>query len=160
MRSSALNGSRRNLKDHNRTLVRNFRLARRIMKEREFNVLYATGFIESLIEQVGVRPLETAFGTFTAHAFRDTTTKNVHLALVRGTWKDGESVAVRVHEPFSVLDALEIGRTLHSWSLDTALAHIAKEGRGVVVLLNCGEHRLKWLFLWWSEEFLCKYKLL
>lgn len=95
--------------------------------------------VESLIEQVGVRPLETAFGTFTAHAFRDTTTKNVHLALVRGTWKDGESVAVRVHEPFSVLDALEIGRTLHSWSLDTALAHIAKEGRGVVVLLNCGE---------------------
>jgi 3,4-dihydroxy 2-butanone 4-phosphate synthase/GTP cyclohydrolase II len=28
---------------------------------------------------------------------------------------------------------------MHSWSLDTALAHIAKEGKGVVVLLNCGE---------------------
>jgi 3,4-dihydroxy 2-butanone 4-phosphate synthase/GTP cyclohydrolase II len=38
-----------------------------------------------------------------------------------------------------VLDALEVGRTLHSWSLDTALSYIAHEGRGVVVLLNCGE---------------------
>ena len=95
--------------------------------------------VESLIEQVGVRPLQTAAGAFTAHAFRDTTTKNVHLALVRGTWTEGESVPVRVHEPFSVLDALEVGRTMHSWSLDAALAYIAKEGRGVVVLLNCGE---------------------
>ncbi|MFZ9543832.1 MAG: bifunctional 3,4-dihydroxy-2-butanone-4-phosphate synthase/GTP cyclohydrolase II, partial [Hylemonella sp.] len=46
---------------------------------------------------------------------------------------------VRVHEPLSVLDALEVSRTMHSWSLDKAMARIAQEGRGVVVLLNCGE---------------------
>jgi 3,4-dihydroxy 2-butanone 4-phosphate synthase/GTP cyclohydrolase II len=34
---------------------------------------------------------------------------------------------------------LEINRTMHSWSLDAALSYIAKEGKGVVVLLNCGE---------------------
>jgi 3,4-dihydroxy 2-butanone 4-phosphate synthase/GTP cyclohydrolase II len=28
---------------------------------------------------------------------------------------------------------------MHSWNLDTALAHIAAEGKGVLVLLNCGE---------------------
>jgi 3,4-dihydroxy 2-butanone 4-phosphate synthase/GTP cyclohydrolase II len=28
---------------------------------------------------------------------------------------------------------------MHSWSLDAALAHVAAEGKGVVVLLNCGE---------------------
>jgi 3,4-dihydroxy 2-butanone 4-phosphate synthase/GTP cyclohydrolase II len=39
----------------------------------------------------------------------------------------------------SVLDALEVGRSMHSWSLDAALAHVATEGKGVVVLLNCGE---------------------
>jgi 3,4-dihydroxy 2-butanone 4-phosphate synthase/GTP cyclohydrolase II len=38
-----------------------------------------------------------------------------------------------------VLDALEPGRSMHSWSLDAALAHIAKADKGVVVLLNCGE---------------------
>jgi 3,4-dihydroxy 2-butanone 4-phosphate synthase/GTP cyclohydrolase II len=45
----------------------------------------------------------------------------------------------RVHEPLSILDALEVGRAMHSWSLDAALARIATEGQGVVVLLNCGE---------------------
>jgi 3,4-dihydroxy 2-butanone 4-phosphate synthase/GTP cyclohydrolase II len=28
---------------------------------------------------------------------------------------------------------------MHSWSLDAALGHVAREGRGVVVLLNAGE---------------------
>jgi len=38
-----------------------------------------------------------------------------------------------------VLDALETGRSMHSWSLDASLEHIAREGKGVAVLLNCGE---------------------
>jgi 3,4-dihydroxy 2-butanone 4-phosphate synthase/GTP cyclohydrolase II len=94
---------------------------------------------ESLIQQLGSRPLQTAFGEFTAHAFRDTTGLGVHLALVKGAWRATESVAVRVHEPLSVLDALETGRTMHSWSLDATLLHMQQEGSGVVVLLNCGE---------------------
>ena len=94
---------------------------------------------ESLIEKVGTRGLNTAFGEFTAHAFRDKPSQGLHLALVRGQWSPTDSVLVRVHEPLSVLDALEVGRSLHSWNLDTCLSRIAKEGRGVVVLLNCGE---------------------
>jgi len=95
--------------------------------------------VESLIEPVGKRSIQTSAGTFTAHAFRDTTGRGIHLALVRGSWEADESVAVRVHEPLSVLDALEVGRTMHSWSLETSLAFMAEEGKGVVVLLNCGE---------------------
>ena len=44
-----------------------------------------------------------------------------------------------MHEPLSLFDTLETGRAMHSWSLDEALAYIHKEGRGVAVLLNCGE---------------------
>ncbi len=95
--------------------------------------------VESLIEKMGARTLHTAFGEFTALAFRDTTGKGVHLALVRGEWAETDIIPVRVHEPLSVLDILEVGRTMHSWSIDTALAYIASEGKGVVVLLNCGE---------------------
>jgi 3,4-dihydroxy 2-butanone 4-phosphate synthase/GTP cyclohydrolase II len=95
--------------------------------------------VESLIEQVGTRSIQTAAGEFTAHAFRDTTGRGIHLALVKGEWAVEDAVAVRVHEPLSVLDALEVNRTMHSWSLEAALAHIASEGKGVVVLLNCGE---------------------
>ena len=94
---------------------------------------------ESLLEKVGKRALHTAFGEFTAHAFRDKTSHDLHLALVKGKWHADDTVAVRVHEPLSVLDLLETGRTMHSWSLDQSLQHIESEGRGVVVLLNCGE---------------------
>ncbi|MCF8156172.1 MAG: 3,4-dihydroxy-2-butanone-4-phosphate synthase [Rhodoferax sp.] len=94
---------------------------------------------ESLIQQQGSRPLQTAFGEFTAHAFRDKTGLGVHLALVKGAWSAADSVAVRVHEPLSVLDALETGRAMHSWSLEATLQHMQQEGAGVVVLLNCGE---------------------
>ena len=94
---------------------------------------------DSLIEKIGCRSIETAFGEFTAHAFRDKPSHGVHLALVRGAWSADETVAARVHEPLSVLDALERGRAMHSWSLDQSLRYIADAGKGVAVLLNCGE---------------------
>jgi 3,4-dihydroxy 2-butanone 4-phosphate synthase/GTP cyclohydrolase II len=94
---------------------------------------------ESLVEKIGERPLQTAYGLFTAHAFRDKCSHSLHLALALGQWRDEDTVPVRVHEPLSVLDALEVGRAMHSWGLDKSLAHIAREGRGVAVLLNCGE---------------------
>ncbi len=94
---------------------------------------------DSLIEKIGSRTIETAFGEFTAHAFRDKPSHGLHLALVKGQWAADETVAARVHEPMSVLDALEKGRSMHSWSLDQSLHHIAEAGKGVAVLLNCGE---------------------
>ena len=95
--------------------------------------------VESLVERVGSRVLTTAFGEFTLHAFRDKPAQGVHLALVKGEWTPDEAVLARVHEPMSVLDALEVNRAMHSWSLDASLSRIAAEGRGVAVLLNCGE---------------------
>lgn len=94
---------------------------------------------ETLIEEVGAREIRTAHGPFMLHAFKDTPSGDVHLTLVRGQWGADEVVPVRVHEPLSVLDVLELERPMHSWSLDAALAHIAAEGKGVAVLLNCGE---------------------
>ena len=94
---------------------------------------------ESLIELVGTRPMRTAYGEFIAHAFKDKPSQGLHLALVKGQWQESDTVPVRVHEPLSVLDALEVDRSMHSWNLDASLKHIAREGRGVAVLLNCGE---------------------
>jgi 3,4-dihydroxy 2-butanone 4-phosphate synthase/GTP cyclohydrolase II len=94
---------------------------------------------ESLVERVGSRTLATHWGEFTAHAWRDKPSGGLHLALVKGSWAPTDAVAARVHEPLSLFDALETGRTMHSWSLDEALRFIAREGRGVAVLLNCGE---------------------
>jgi 3,4-dihydroxy 2-butanone 4-phosphate synthase/GTP cyclohydrolase II len=94
---------------------------------------------DSLVEKIGQRPLVTAFGEFVAHAWRDKPSQGLHLALVKGSWQAGQEVPVRVHEPLSVLDALESNRPMHSWSLDQSLKHIAATGHGVAVLLNCGE---------------------
>ena len=95
--------------------------------------------VETLVTKVASRPIETAYGPFTLNAFKDKTNHSVHLALVKGAWEPTETVLARVHEPLSVLDALEVGRTMHSWSLDASMARIASEGKGVLVLLNCGE---------------------
>jgi 3,4-dihydroxy 2-butanone 4-phosphate synthase/GTP cyclohydrolase II len=94
---------------------------------------------ESLVRKLGTRTLNTAFGEFNVTAFSDEPSGALHLALVKGQWKPEDSIAVRVHEPLSVLDALEVGRAMHSWSLEASLRHIAQAGAGVAVLLNCGE---------------------
>ena len=95
--------------------------------------------VESLVQKIGTRMIQTAAGEFTVHAFRDTPSRGLHLALVKGQWTADEVVTARVHEPMSVLDALEVNRSMHSWSLDAALARVQRDGKGVVVLLNCGE---------------------
>lgn len=94
---------------------------------------------ECLVKKLGTRSMNTAFGEFQVTAFSDQPSGALHLALVKGEWKPEDSVAVRVHEPLSVLDALEVGRSMHSWSLEASLRHIAQAGAGVAVLLNCGE---------------------
>ena len=94
---------------------------------------------ESLVEEIATRPVHTAFGEFQLRAFRDKPGQAMHLALTRGTWHADQAIAVRVHEPLSVLDLLETRRAMHSWSLDASLSHIAAANQGVVVLLNCHE---------------------
>ncbi len=94
---------------------------------------------ESLVERVGSRPINTTAGRFELVAYRDKPSRSAHLALVRGPIDPEQETLVRVHEPLSVLDALDADVSTHSWPLPRALAAIANHGSGVVVLLNCGE---------------------
>jgi len=93
---------------------------------------------ETLIERVGQRKLVTAQGEFDCSAFRDRT-GGLHLALTHGRWDKSDEVLVRVHEPLSVMDLLDVGPCRHSWPLPKALAAIQASPRGAAVLLNCGE---------------------
>lgn len=94
---------------------------------------------ESLVNAISSRAMQTAHGEFKAVAYQDSTSGAVHLALVKGQWNKDQAVLARVHEPLSVLDALEPDRIMHSWGLDAAMRRITQEGAGVIVLLNCGE---------------------
>ncbi len=94
---------------------------------------------ESLVARASERTLATAHGAFRAIAYVDRAGGGAHLALTRGTLRADCETLVRVHEPLSVLDLLDIGGGMHSWSVDAALRTIAAHGSGVLVLLNAGE---------------------
>ena len=94
---------------------------------------------ESMIERVGSRSVQTAAGPFELVAYRDKPSGSAHLALVRGTIDPQHETLVRVHEPTSLLDLIDTDTSSHSWTFARALDTIAQAGRGVIVLLNCGE---------------------
>ncbi len=94
---------------------------------------------ETLIERIGARKLVTAQGEFDCTAFNDRA-GGLHLALTRGRWSAADEVLVRVHEPLSVMDLLDVGSRAHSWPLPKALAAVHASERGAVVLLNGGEN--------------------
>jgi 3,4-dihydroxy 2-butanone 4-phosphate synthase/GTP cyclohydrolase II len=94
---------------------------------------------ESLVQRVAERALETVYGRFQLYAYRDNTAGEVHLALVHGALTPGREVLVRVHEPFSVVDALDTSSTAHSWNLNEAMRAIVAAEAGVIVLLQRNE---------------------
>jgi 3,4-dihydroxy 2-butanone 4-phosphate synthase / GTP cyclohydrolase II len=94
---------------------------------------------ESIIEKVSERTMQTAHGTFRAILYRDEPTRSPHIALMRGTPSPDRETPVRVHEPLSVLDLLEIDASTHSWSIDAAMKEVAERDLGVIVMLNCGD---------------------
>ena len=109
---------------------------------------------ESIVQRMGERPMQTAFGEFRAVAYRDTATGAVHLALAHGNIDPDQETLVRVHEPASVLDVLDTGSSEHSWGVSQALQTIAAARAGVLVLMNCdaaGEHLLAQIDGWRNE---------
>jgi len=95
---------------------------------------------ESMIERLARRPVRTAAGPFELFVYRDKPTGAAHIALLHGTPDPQTEVLVRVHEPLSVLDLLEVGHQGgHSWPLAKAMAAIAAAPCGALVMLNCGE---------------------
>jgi 3,4-dihydroxy 2-butanone 4-phosphate synthase/GTP cyclohydrolase II len=91
---------------------------------------------ERLIERIAERPLTTHAGSFRLVVYRDKLTDATHLALVRGPIAPDVETLVRVHEPLSVIDLLDVRSESHSWNVASALDAIAQAGRGVVVLLH------------------------
>ena len=94
---------------------------------------------ECIVERVGERTMLTPHGEFHAVAYRDTPSGSAHLALVRGTPQPEQETLVRVHQPVSILDLLEVRTTTHSWNMAAAMEAIHRSERGVIVLLNCEE---------------------
>ena len=91
---------------------------------------------ETLVERVTSKPIQTAHGEFTLHAYVDRASGATHLALVKGQIPADTETLVRVHEPLSVLDFLDPSSKQQSFSIDQAQAALAAKGHGVIVLLH------------------------
>ena len=91
---------------------------------------------ETLIEEVVEVDLPTKYGDFKLKAFKQTTTGEEHLALVKGQWEKDESVLVRVHSSCFTGDILGSLRCDCGDQLSSAMKMIDKAGKGVVLYVN------------------------
>ena len=90
---------------------------------------------ESLLEEMGDTLVHTPWGEFRQHVYVDKLSGETHLALVKGEISADKETLVRVHEPFSAMDFLQIDPN-HSWPLPTALSHLSQAESGVAILLH------------------------
>lgn len=91
---------------------------------------------ESLIERTVDVHMPTEWGSFQLHAYRQTTTDQNHLALVKGTWEKDEAVLVRVHSSCVTGDIFGSCRCDCGAQLQTAMRMVEEEGKGVIVYMN------------------------
>jgi 3,4-dihydroxy 2-butanone 4-phosphate synthase/GTP cyclohydrolase II len=91
---------------------------------------------EKTIEHVSVHDVQTDFGPFRLHAYRDTIEGRLHLALLRGEVQSDVPFLVRVHVQNPLSDVLSIKRADFGMPLRTALSTIDSEGSGLVLVLG------------------------
>jgi 3,4-dihydroxy 2-butanone 4-phosphate synthase/GTP cyclohydrolase II len=91
---------------------------------------------ETLIEELVEVDLPTKYGDFKLKAFKQITTGEEHLALIKGNWDPNESVLVRVHSSCFTGDILGSLRCDCGDQMADAMKMIEKEGKGVVLYMN------------------------
>ena len=91
---------------------------------------------ETLIEELVEIQLPTKYGDFKLKAFKQITTGEEHLALIKGNWDPNESVLVRVHSSCFTGDILGSLRCDCGDQMADAMKMIEKEGKGVVLYMN------------------------
>ena len=91
---------------------------------------------ERLVKRVATAELPTEKGAFRIFAYENQLDSETHVALVRGDIGDGQDVLVRVHSKCLTGDVFHSGRCDCGAQLETAIARIAQEGRGVLLYLN------------------------
>ena len=91
---------------------------------------------ERLVKRVASAELPTEHGAFRVFAYENQLDNETHVALVRGDISDGQDVLVRVHSKCLTGDVFHSSRCDCGAQLETAMARIAEEGRGVLLYLN------------------------
>ena len=91
---------------------------------------------ERLVHRVAEARLPTHYGTWNIVGYRNDVDEHEHVALVYGDVGDGEGTLIRMHSKCLTGDVFHSMRCDCGWQLETAMAMIQKEGRGVIVYLD------------------------
>jgi len=91
---------------------------------------------ERNVERIAEQRVQTAHGEFTLYCYDDHVNQTVHIALAKGDVSTANDPLVRVHIQDTLGDALGIKERSFGWPIDSAIARIAKEEAGVIVVLR------------------------
>jgi 3,4-dihydroxy 2-butanone 4-phosphate synthase / GTP cyclohydrolase II len=91
---------------------------------------------DSLIQREVEVAMPTKHGDFRLVAFSQLSSKDIHLAIIKGEWSEGEAVPVRVHSSCATGDILHSLRCDCGDQLDAALKFIEAEGKGIVLYMQ------------------------
>lgn len=91
---------------------------------------------ERNVERIAEQVVMTDHGEFTMYCFDDHVHQTVHIALAKGDLTTTGDPLVRVHIQDTLGDALGVRNSRLGWPLDSAIARIAEEETGVIVVLR------------------------
>ncbi|NOS91563.1 MAG: bifunctional 3,4-dihydroxy-2-butanone-4-phosphate synthase/GTP cyclohydrolase II [Cyclobacteriaceae bacterium] len=98
-------------------------------------IAYRMNKEKQVVRQVDVQ-LPTSQGDFQLVAYEQVNTKEVHMALVKGTWEKDEPVMVRVHSSCVTGDIFGSCRCDCGPQLHSAMKMVEQEGKGVVLYMK------------------------
>ena len=91
---------------------------------------------ERSVECLSSSDVETDFGPFKLLTYQDSINDELHLALLKGEVDPAEPMLVRVHVQNPLSDVLSIQREDFGLPLRLAMAEIARQGKGLVLVLG------------------------
>jgi 3,4-dihydroxy 2-butanone 4-phosphate synthase/GTP cyclohydrolase II len=91
---------------------------------------------DSLIVKKEDYSIKTRFGTFRLRAYEQTTNKQIHIALTKGTWNLGDAVLTRIHSSQVNNDLLGTLTTNADQQLDDMFKVINEQGKGAIIFIN------------------------
>lgn len=91
---------------------------------------------DSLIAKKDDFEIETRFGTFRLRAYQQTTNKQVHLALTKGSWNLGDTVLTRINSTQANNDILNTLAIAMDKKLDDVFNRIIQEEKGAILFIN------------------------
>lgn len=91
---------------------------------------------ETLIRKAEIVHMPTDYGDFELHAYEQTNSGEVHMALVKGSWGLDEPVMVRVHSSCATGDIFGSCRCDCGEQLHKSMEMINREGKGVILYMQ------------------------